>query len=477
MQIKGIRATGDQYKDIRPWRALEFFNATIAEDPDEPDVGIISLGVDSFGRSVEFYGAVGDGVTDDGPALQDAFDVGGFIFLPGRNFKSNQEIIPTKSFYLLGATLGFVGLTPQSCITFASGLSGFTLNNATAPFSRIQNTRLKSLSVGSGAGTGVNIRAHGTVLDGVQIDGFGDDGIAIDTLVSGNANNCHIGTVRCSDNGRHGLYFDGVDSNLCKVINYEATANGGWGVWIETASVYGTVFLSPNIDGNLTGAVHDDGTGTRWISPDIEPTGDDSVELEGPFILWDADGRTSPPITRTNSNMVLRGGIPRMRMPLVNDDFTNQFAWTSGVFEASSLGLVDDTNAVNILHYRPSTNRFTHLTPTHHVGLYQSVVAQPFHASTMSFDVRTGNVFTVAMSANVTATAFTATNVVGCPIVTIAFVQGAGGHTYVFPSNCRFAGGSAPSDTTASTSTSVTFRFDAGASKWYEISRAVAVPV
>lgn len=50
-----------------------------------------------------------------------------------------------------------------------------------------------------------------------------------------------------------------------------------------------------------------------------------------------------------------------------------------------------------------------------------------------------------------------------------------GGRTYAWPSNCRFAGGSAPSDTTASTRTAVTFELSG--STWLELSRSVAVPV
>lgn len=50
-----------------------------------------------------------------------------------------------------------------------------------------------------------------------------------------------------------------------------------------------------------------------------------------------------------------------------------------------------------------------------------------------------------------------------------------GGRTYAWPTNCRFAGGSAPSNTTASTRTSVTFEFDG--TNWLELSRSVGVPV
>lgn len=60
--------------------------------------------------------------------------------------------------------------------------------------------------------------------------------------------------------------------------------------------------------------------------------------------------------------------------------------------------------------------------------------------------------------------------------VTLAFIQGgAGGFTYQWPANCRFARGAAPTDTTARTMTSVTFLFVNGL--WVEMARAEGVPV
>jgi hypothetical protein len=80
----------------------------------------------------------------------------------------------------------------------------------------------------------------------------------------------------------------------------------------------------------------------------------------------------------------------------------------------------------------------------------------------------------ITLQANATST--TITNPVDVRKLTITFRQDAtGGHTYVWPANCLFAGGTAPSDTTANKQTSVTFRWDGFVSKWYEESRAVAV--
>jgi hypothetical protein len=64
-------------------------------------------------------------------------------------------------------------------------------------------------------------------------------------------------------------------------------------------------------------------------------------------------------------------------------------------------------------------------------------------------------------------------------ILRITWIQDStGGRTYVsaWPSNCYFAGNAAPSDPlTASTRTTVAFRYDSGTSGWYELDRGVSV--
>ena len=92
--------------------------------------------------------------------------------------------------------------------------------------------------------------------------------------------------------------------------------------------------------------------------------------------------------------------------------------------------------------------------------------------SAISIDAAGSSVHVVTLNANVTGT--TITNAVSGRQLTIVFIQDAtGGRTYVWPTNCRFAGAVAPNDTTASRRTSVTFWTDG--TNWYEQSRAVAV--
>jgi hypothetical protein len=81
----------------------------------------------------------------------------------------------------------------------------------------------------------------------------------------------------------------------------------------------------------------------------------------------------------------------------------------------------------------------------------------------------------ITLQANATSSSITTSaSVVNGHLLTITWIQDAtGGRTYAWPAVCKFAGGSAPSDTTANKRTSVTFRFDG--TNWWEESRAVGV--
>jgi hypothetical protein len=98
-------------------------------------------------------------------------------------------------------------------------------------------------------------------------------------------------------------------------------------------------------------------------------------------------------------------------------------------------------------------------------------------AGNVNFDLRYGQFYIESLTAAATSSAITGGTAADGKHMTITWSQDAtGGRTYVWPTNCRFAGNVAPSDTTASTRTSVSFVYDGTLSKWYEMTRAVAVP-
>lgn len=85
----------------------------------------------------------------------------------------------------------------------------------------------------------------------------------------------------------------------------------------------------------------------------------------------------------------------------------------------------------------------------------------------------TGNALRVNLAAN--ATSSTITGAYTGARLAVEWAQDAtGGRTYVWPTTCRFAGGTAPNTTTASTMTRVEFEYDGAL--WLETARSVAVP-
>jgi hypothetical protein len=128
----------------------------------------------------------------------------------------------------------------------------------------------------------------------------------------------------------------------------------------------------------------------------------------------------------------------------------------------------------NGLQIDSSSGVVSHFVHTFNVRTIEKVVTSTVASnSAITLASQSGNIFAVTLNANVTGT--TISNAATGQKLTIEFIQDAtGGRTYVWPTNCRFAGGSAPSTTTASTRTSVTFYFDG--TNWYELARAVAVP-
>lgn len=110
----------------------------------------------------------------------------------------------------------------------------------------------------------------------------------------------------------------------------------------------------------------------------------------------------------------------------------------------------------------------------------KAAVMDTFGSSTLAangavaFDARTFNTYFLTLNANLTSS--TLTNGSIGQEVEIHLIQDAtGGRTYVFPTSFKFAGGTAPNNTTASTRTIVRMRFSNG-TNWYETSRSVAVP-
>lgn len=110
---------------------------------------------------------------------------------------------------------------------------------------------------------------------------------------------------------------------------------------------------------------------------------------------------------------------------------------------------------------------------TMYTGTYMAVYPQARGSDgAVTLDASIGQVNVCYLSAN--ATSSTLINGQPGATCTVTWVQDAsGGRTYVWPANCKFAGGAAPAGTAANSQNSVTFWFDG--TSWWETSRAIGV--
>lgn len=110
----------------------------------------------------------------------------------------------------------------------------------------------------------------------------------------------------------------------------------------------------------------------------------------------------------------------------------------------------------------------------HDAGLSgQSIYAQTLAADgAVVFDASKGATNVVTLQANCTSSSII-NGFVGARLRLVFLQDATGGRTYAYPSDCKFAGGAAPSDTTLNKQTSVDFEYNGA--HWLERSRAVAV--
>lgn len=108
-------------------------------------------------------------------------------------------------------------------------------------------------------------------------------------------------------------------------------------------------------------------------------------------------------------------------------------------------------------------------------SLEPAVKAQTLAANgAVTLDASLGGIQAVTLAANATSSAIVNPQIAG-QLLTVEWIQdGTGSRTYVWPTNCKFAAGTAPAASTAAGDTdSVTFRWDG--TNWKETARAIGV--
>lgn len=236
--------------------------------------------------SAKWFGAVGDGTTNDATALQRWLDHGGRLYLPVGEYYSASKLIVRKNVVIEGegygfdsrivdgsATLGYDN-QPGARIRFAAGVGGFdiqpqsTVTDETTSPAATQEGAMHSVIrnlalVGAGTGataTGLYARTivhlenvHTYKFQGKGFDISAAGGPGNDTTAEyGNASFTTLTNCLAVYNGSHGFHVRGVDANIVKFDNCWSQLNGGWGFLDE--SFLGSIYIGGQAATNTSGS-------------------------------------------------------------------------------------------------------------------------------------------------------------------------------------------------------------------------------
>lgn len=150
----------------------------------------------SIYKTLEDFGAIGDGVTDDTSALQNAIDSGSPIFILPKTYLINSSVTATNNVFLTGAGASSVLKTTSNKVSIK--INGY--NNTFSNFSML----------GSGVGSAQNAiyvtgyynytgDRQNNILTGLRISNFGGSGITAYKFYGSDLGTRYEGSLTVSD--------------------------------------------------------------------------------------------------------------------------------------------------------------------------------------------------------------------------------------------------------------------------------------
>jgi hypothetical protein len=215
--------------------------------------------------NVKWFGAVGNGATDDYPAIQGALNLlrytGGEVFVPpiASQYRCSAGLVIYAGTHLhggiafqdstagshpaadIGSTILFDTNVPGLLVKYVNDddTSGGPIIYPGGHHSLIERLRLYSANQGaaSAACIGIESRTVVSVRD-VIVQGFGGHGVLIrgslagsggsDGVVYGNASSSNLWHVTANGSAGDGFHIEGSDANCCVLSNCKGIGNLGW---------------------------------------------------------------------------------------------------------------------------------------------------------------------------------------------------------------------------------------------------------
>lgn len=312
-------------------------------------------------------------------------------------------------------------------------------------------------------------------------------GTASFTIGYNNANNSRFQNIRAFGNGRRGFYLHGANSQACTFIRCDASNNHEWGFYVDGTAVNQFLGIHCSSNGAASnshgggtvgaGAIWENGNTNQFYTPYVEADAGNGVTLNGFYGVFMAGNYALPPIITTASQggqwVIWENGAIRKGFT-INDQagpgIGHQYQLSNGAYGGSTLALSDATTSAWIWHISGNTMGMDS-------GFALRRTAQSVGSANVTIDASTTNCTVITLTANQGGNTTTITNPTDGQVLTIQWKQDAtGGRTHSWHPDVWWAGGAAPNaTTTAGHRDSVTFTYDAVASRWIETSRSLDI--